>query len=209
MQALILGVIQGLTEFLPISSSGHLVFVPELLGWEYQGLAFDAIVHLGTLLAVVIYFRKRLWQIVTLQSPESRKLGGWLLLSIIPAVIVALFLADWLETSVRSTLVIGIGLIFWGVVLWLADSLGKKMQNLSDLNWKKVIFIACAQAIALIPGTSRSGITMTAGLFSNLTKKAAAEFAFLMSVPIIFLAGFKKIFDLMVIGLGDLTWGVL
>ncbi len=209
IQALILGIIQGLTEFLPISSSGHLVFIPKLFGWSDQGLAFDAIIHLGTLWAVIIYFRKRLWGVVTLKSSESRKLGGLILLSIIPAALIAFFFADWLEQNVRSTLVIGIGLIFWGIVLWLADSWGKKVQSLPDLNWQKALFIGCAQAIALLPGTSRSGITITAGLFSKLTKKAAAEFAFLMSVPIIFLAGFKKLYDLMTLGFGDLTLGIL
>jgi len=204
IQALILGTIQGLTEFLPISSSGHLIFIPKLFGWGDQGLAFDTMMHLGTLLAVVVYFRKKLWSILlglinTSLSHESlvtvnsdRKLGWLLILSIIPAGVVGLFFGDWIETNLRTTLVIGVGLIFWGVILFIADRVSLKHENtkaLERVSWKETLFIGCAQVVAFIPGTSRSGITMTAGLFSKLDKKTAAEFSFLMSVPIIALAG--------------------
>lgn len=207
-QALILGIVQGLTEFLPISSSGHLIFIPKLFGWADQGLAFDTVIHLGTLVAVVIYFRHKLWQLLmSVVTPkksvvsdhwaavsESRRSFWLLVLSIIPAGLAGLFLGDWLENNVRSAAVIAFGLIFWGIVLFLADIYNRKLKvesrkSMGGVNWKNTLFIACAQAIALIPGTSRSGITMTAGLFAKLDKKTAAEYSFLMSVPIISLAG--------------------
>lgn len=230
-QSVILGIIQGLTEFLPISSSGHLIFIPKLFGWGDQGLGFDVMVHMGTLVAVVVYFRKKLWQIIlamsgmmnTSSSPSDklafvtpyRRLGYLLLLTIIPAGIVGFFFNDWIETNLRATWIIGVGLIFWGLILFIADRFSLKHintpthQHLDTLGWKAALFIACAQAVALIPGTSRSGITMTAGLFAKLDKKSAAEFSFLMSVPIIALAGALKIIDLIKDGLGDLSLLVL
>ncbi len=239
LEALVLGIIQGLTEFLPVSSSGHLVFMPHIFGWAYQGLAFDVVVHMGTLVAVIFYFRKKLWQIVKSlfsknigqtagtpldssslpQTPSSRslrsrglplkggeetnvsRLGWFLLLSIIPAGLFGLLLGDFVETSLRSPWVVGVSLIFWAVVLAAADGFGKGLadkkanKDLEKITFKNVLFIALAQAIALIPGTSRSGITMTAGLFAKLDKKSAAEFSFLMSVPVITLAGVYKLFQ--------------
>lgn len=217
IQSIVLGVIQGITEFLPISSSGHLVFVPKIFGWGDQGIAFDVIVHLGSLLAVIVFFRQRLWNIFLAgcgKRKEGRGLGLLLLLSIIPAGIVGLLFGDIIENSLRATWVVGVGLIFWGLVLGVADfysGKGKEERgkSIEKVNWKQTLFIGCAQAIALIPGTSRSGITMTAGLFSKLDKKSAAEFSFLMSVPIIALAGFLKIIDLVQVGLGDLNLTVL
>jgi undecaprenyl-diphosphatase len=218
IQALVLGVIQGITEFLPISSSGHLVFVPKIFGWADQGLGFDVIVHLGSLVAVVIYFRKKIWQMFQafFSSKEElktdRKLAWLIILSIIPAGVIGLLFNDVIETNLRSTEVIAFGLIFWGVILWLADKYSQKNLNTKKLEhttWKQSLFIGCVQAVALIPGTSRSGITMTAGLFSKFDKKSAAEFSFLMSVPIIFLAGMKKTLELFTTGLGDLSSLVL
>ena len=217
-QSIILGVIQGITEFLPISSSGHLIFVPKIFGWTDQGLAFDVVVHLGTLVAVVVYFRKRIFSLLRalavtpsgLRPPPpkrgreygSSRLGLFILLSIIPAGIVGLLLGEWIEASLRSATVVGASLIFWGVFLAAADGFNKGLkkhnatENLDKLGWKQVLFISCAQVIALIPGTLRSGITMTAGLFSRLDRKSAAEFSFLMSVPVIALAGIYKLFQI-------------
>ncbi len=190
IQALFLGIIQGLTEFLPISSSGHLIFIPKLFGWADQGLAFDTIIHLGTLAAVVVYFRKRM---------TDRKLGWLIILSVIPAGIIGFFWGEWIENTFRSALVVGVNMIFWGIVLLVADNIRRlkdwKIKRLENLSCGKALFIGCAQAIALIPGVSRSGITMTAGLFSKLDKKSAAEFSFLMSAPIIFLAGLSGMLD--------------
>lgn len=216
VQALFLGIIQGITEFLPISSSGHLIFLPSIFGWEDQGLAFDVVVHLGSLLAVIVFFRNKLWKILkgffAQDDLQNRNLGLLLILSIIPAGIIGLFFGDFIETGFRSATVVGFGLIFWGVLLGLADKYSNKLQNPKNLekaNWKNALFIGCAQAIALIPGTSRSGITMTAGLFAKFDRKSAAEFSFLMSVPVIGLAGALKIFELLSFGLGQLSLEIL
>lgn len=199
-QAIILGVIQGITEFLPISSSGHLVFVPVLFGWPDQGLTFDVMVHLGSLVAVVVYFRKRLWQVLisffTNDHPKMRRFGLILLMSIIPAGVVGLLLGDVIESNLRSTTVVAWSLIFWGVMLYLAERHLEKQKEEVHVTWKNGLFVACAQAIALIPGTSRSGITMTAGMFAGFRKKDAAEFSFLMSVPVILVAGGMKVLEL-------------
>lgn len=220
-QSFFLGIIQGLTEFLPISSSGHLIFVPVLFGWADQGIGFDVVLHLGTLLAVVVYFRDKLWamvraffskkqlRITDYQLQNNYKLAWLIILSIIPAGLIGFFFGDAIENNLRMPEVIAVGFIFWGIVLWLADRFGKKEYGLEKLNWKNALFIGCAQAVALIPGTSRSGITMTAGLFSKLDKKSSAEFSFLMSVPIIFLAGMANVVDMIQEGLGDLTVSIL
>ena len=210
LQAIILGVIQGITEFLPVSSSGHLIFIPQFLGWQDQGIAFDIFVHLGTLFAVAVYFRKRIWTLIRSFLPSSvlsssissnkearqdRKLALWVLFSIIPAAVIGLMF----EQVSRSAQVVAWSLIVWGVVLAIADWVhSKKVQTtpFNKLKVSQVIFISLAQAIALIPGTSRSGITITAGLFSGLSKKAAAEFSFLMSLPVIGAAGLLKLLEL-------------
>lgn len=221
IQALVLGIIQGLTEFLPVSSSGHLVLFPSLFGWSDQGIAFDVVLHLGTLVAVVIFLRKKLWLIIksffnfknkeeiTLQN---RHLGWLLIISIIPAGLVGLLFNSWIEENLRSSLIVAGTLIFWGIILWLADNYSQKQiakKNMEKLIWKNALFIGLAQAVALIPGTSRSGITMTAGLFSKLDRKSTAEFSFLVSVPIIFLAGVTAIKDLFENGLGNIELSYL
>jgi len=208
VQAITLGVVQGLTEFLPVSSSGHLIFLPHIFGWTDQGITFDVVLHLGTLVAVTIYFRRKLYSILKeffklvnwkqkFKGSENGKLGWFLLLSIIPAGIFGLLFGDSIETHLRSTHIVAFSLIFWGILLFVADWFSEKNKQHSELNVKRVIWIACAQALALIPGTSRSGVTMTAGLFGKLSKKDAAEFSFLMSVPIIFLAGSVKVLELL------------
>jgi len=217
-QAIILGLIQGLTEFLPISSSGHLIFLPLLFGWEDQGVAFDIMVHLGTLIAVVVYFRKKVVQLfLSLFSKDTvtkkeRFLAWAVIASIIPAGIVG----SMLETNSRSALIVGWSFIIWGLVLGLADWYAKRQEKrgtvgvtINQMSFKQVAFMSLAQAIALIPGTSRSGITMSAGLFGGVSKTAAAEFSFLMSIPIIFLAALVKIKELLTVGVGDLSVAVL
>lgn len=201
-QAIVLGAIQGITEFLPISSSGHLIFLPIFFGWSDQGLAFDAVVHLGTLVAVVWYFRKRLLQMMYdarsrgTASATNRRFAWLLFFTVIPAGLVGWFLSQWIEQYARSASVVAWSLIVWGIVLFFADWYGRTRKQHVDtyhLSFGRIVFVACAQAIALIPGTSRSGITMTAGLFAGLDRKSAAEFSFLMSVPIIALAGMVKL----------------
>ncbi|MFA6427032.1 MAG: undecaprenyl-diphosphate phosphatase [Candidatus Magasanikbacteria bacterium] len=209
LQAIVLGIIQGLTEFLPVSSSGHLIFLPKLFGWADQGLAFDTFIHLGTLVAVVVYFRKKLLgmlkSVLLVNSDQgtgssNRKLAWLIILSIIPAGIVGILFDSWIEENLRATWIIGVNFIVWGVVLFIADRVQRttinNQQSLEKVNWRTALFIGCAQAVALVPGTSRSGITMTAGLFSKLDKKSAAEFSFLMSVPIITLAGGMQLIDM-------------
>ncbi len=203
-QIFVLAVLQGLTEFLPISSSAHLILVPVFTGWEDQGLAFDVAVHVGTLGAVVFYFRKELqlmardWvRSIThrTMTPEA-KLAWGVGFGTIPAGLVGLFLGDFIEFNLRSTLVIAITTIGFGLLLWWADAKGKRERDEYSVSWKDIAIIGCAQAIALIPGTSRSGITITAALMIGLTREAAARFSFLLSVPIIFLAGSLKVKDL-------------
>lgn len=201
-QAAILGVIQGITEFLPISSSGHLIFVPVFFGWRDQGLAFDVVVHLGTLVAVVYYFRKRLFGLrkgvfAAIFNRKKEDMRYLILLSMVPALFVG-FLFEVFDLEIRSSAIVGINLIFWGMVLVFADYAGRENQKQIDSMTKKQAWqIGLAQAIALIPGTSRSGITMTAGLLSGFTRKDAAEFSFLMSIPIISIAGGIKVAQLL------------
>ncbi|GGB66839.1 undecaprenyl-diphosphate phosphatase [Shewanella inventionis] len=193
LQVILLALIQGLTEFLPISSSAHLILPSQLLGWSDQGLSFDVAVNTGSLFAVVIYFRH---DIVTLakswfgslagsHSQES-KLAWWIILATIPAVIAGFMAKDFIETHFRNTLVIAITTIVFGILLWVADRMSKAQLNEFQMGWKKALLIGLAQAMALIPGTSRSGATMTAALMLGLTREAAARFSFLMSIPVSF-----------------------
>jgi undecaprenyl-diphosphatase len=196
-QVVVLSIVQGITEFLPVSSSAHLILVPSILGWKDQGLAFDITVHLGTLLAVISYFRT---EIIVMCRDFMRSLKGYgmsvharLLWSIgfatIPVGLVGLFSRKFVESTLRSPLVIAFTTIGFGLILWLADKKGKQRRELQTLNWRDVVAIGFAQALSLIPGVSRSGITLTAGLFCNLTRESAARFSFLLSIPVIILAG--------------------
>lgn len=203
-QQLILAIIQGLTEFLPISSSAHLILVPKLLGWVDQGLAFDVAVHVGTLSAVVIYFREELkvmtrdWvsSITTRQQTAESRLAWGVLIGTIPVGLCGLLFKDFIETALRSELVIATTTVLFGLLLLWADKQGKRERDEHTLTWKDIIFIGCAQAVALIPGTSRSGITITAGLMLGLTRSAAARFSFLLSIPAIALPGMLITFEL-------------
>lgn len=200
-----LALIQGLTEFLPVSSSAHLILVPRLLEWPDQGLAFDVAVHLGTLIAVVAYFRH---DIVTLflawtasitrrrMTPEARLAWG-VLLGTIPAGLVGLAFKDVIEVHLRSPLVIAATTIVFGLLLWLADRRGRLVRDEYSLGWQDFLVIGGAQALALIPGTSRSGITITAALLLGLTREAAARYSFLLSIPIIVLSGLSVTKDLL------------
>lgn len=199
-QAIVLGIVQGITEFLPISSSGHLIVIPALFGWSDQGLVFDVILHMATLIAVMFYFRRRIGNILSNAIKEkgfgvSRRMLVFLVLSIIPAAIVGLLIDDAVE-SLRVVNIVAYGLIGWGVVLYVADKFAKKVRKptpFEKTSWKQALVVSLAQVIAFIPGTSRSGITMTAGLFSSMSRQAAAEFSFLMSIPVIAAAGFLKL----------------
>ncbi|MDH5761360.1 MAG: undecaprenyl-diphosphatase UppP [Nitrospinota bacterium] len=201
LQAILLGLIQGLTEFLPVSSSGHLILVPHILGLEDQGLAMDALLHLATLLAIVIYFRKDLSKLLislwnNKKEDPYRSLAWSIIFATIPAGIAGLLFGDWIENNLRSAQFVAGNLILWSAVFFVADRKSTRQESDSEelihLGWKKVLLIGFAQAIALIPGTSRSGITITAGLFSNLSQPAAARFSFLLGTPIILAAGLHK-----------------
>lgn len=203
-QQLILAIVQGLTEFLPISSSAHLILVPKLFGWVDQGLAFDVAVHVGTLTAVVLYFRDELkvmtrdWvaSITTRQQTAESRLAWGVLIGTIPVGLCGLLFKDFIETALRSELVIATTTVLFGVLLLWADKQGKRERDEHTLTWRDIIIVGIAQAIALIPGTSRSGITITAGLMLGLTRSAAARFSFLLSIPVIVLSGGLVTLDL-------------
>ncbi len=201
----ILSIVQGITEFVPISSSGHLVILHNILPEiKINELTFDVILHLGTLLAVVVFFWSDLVKIfinwlkslLNLKFEASEAKLGWLLIiTTIPAGIIGYFFEDFIETSLRSNLVVATMLIVVGLLFLLAEKYASKNNNISKLNWKNALFIGIAQALALIPGTSRSGITIIAGMTTKLKREAALRFSFLMSVPIILGANIKKIPD--------------
>ena len=184
---------------MPISSSGHLILVPILFGFEDQGLAMDAILHLATLLAIIIFFRtdilKLLKGLLGLEVDDDyRRLAWCIVAASFPAGIAGLTLADWIETNLRSATFVACNLIIWSLVFFVADRYARKRKNnaMEKMGWKPILFIGCAQALALLPGTSRSGITIAAGLFSKLSPTSAARFSFLLGAPIILAAGLLK-----------------
>ena len=204
-QAIFLGLLQGVTEFLPISSSGHLVLVELFLGIEEAGLAFDVALHLGTLLGVLVYFRRDFYMMVTAlvnpgmlgeEAGHHRLLAFYICLGTIPAVIAGYFLKDAVETIFRSPFIVAASLAGAGLLLLLADKAGKHLRDVKSIGFVDVALIGLFQAFALIPGVSRSGITMTAGLMRGLNRMAAARFSFLLSVPVIVGAGVYNLSDI-------------
>lgn len=197
LQIAVLALVQGLTEFLPVSSSAHLILVPVISGWPDQGLAFDVAVHVGSLAAVMFYFRRELGRMIVawLDSLRGRGLSpdarlAWAVgFGTIPAGLAGLLFNDFIELELRSAVVIALATIGFGLLLWWADVRGRRTRDEYAIGWKDVLVIGGAQALALIPGTSRSGITMTAGLMMGLTREAAARFSFLLSIPVIALSG--------------------
>lgn len=199
IQTLILAIVQGITEFLPISSSAHTILTSLFLGWKEQGVTFDLALNVGTLLAVVIYFRKEVIEIVrdTLASLIQRKkvglssLGWFIAFATIPAGLFGLFLKDYIDVLRASDAMAWIILfttVFYAILLWAADKYGKKIKPMEAMNLKNAMIIGLAQALALIPGTSRSGVTITTGLFLGYDFQTASRFSFLMAIPVIFLA---------------------
>ncbi|HEY1953224.1 MAG TPA: undecaprenyl-diphosphatase UppP [Gemmatimonadaceae bacterium] len=194
LQAIALGIIQGLSEFLPISSSAHLTLAPWLFGWEDPGLAFDVALHFGTLLAVLWYFRmewlaliKAAWGIVTtgrVETPEKRRVV-YLIIATIPGAIGGFLLQSRAESAFRSPQIIAVALIVMGIILWLVDKLVDQRRVLGEMRWVDALLIGLSQVIALIPGVSRSGSTITTARGLRLDRESAAEFSFLMSMPII------------------------
>ncbi len=198
LEEIVLGIVQGLTEFLPISSSGHLRIVPALFGWEDPGAAFTAITQLGTMMAVVIYFWSDLLRIAatwlrSLRDPALRKeldarLGWYIILGTIPISIFGIAFQDQIETGARSLYLIGTTLIVFGFILLWADRVGKRERKVEQITTRDGLIVGTAQALALVPGVSRSGATITAGLFLGLERAAAARFSFLLSIPAVVLS---------------------
>lgn len=197
VQVVILALIQGITEFLPISSSAHLILPKELFGWEDQGLAFDVAVHLGTLFAVMVYFRKDVaglivgWcsSVFSRKNTDEGQLAWFIIWATIPAGFAGLLFGDLIEAHLRSMLVIATTTIVFGLLLWYSDSSAKQELDLKQMTIWLALSIGFAQAFALIPGTSRSGITITAALLLGFTMVDAARFSFLLSIPVILLSG--------------------
>ena len=210
-QAIVLGIVQGLTEFLPISSTAHLRIVPALLGWDDPGAAFTAVIQLGTLVAVLLYFSTDIIAMTRgilgglrdgkpVETPEAKM--GWMVIGgTVPVVIIGLLFKKHIETTLRSLYVIAGAMIALAVVLIFAEWLvrwrqrrGHALREMKALGWADAIIVGCAQCVALIPGSSRSGCTITGGLFLGMTRETAARFSFLLSLPAVFAAG---IFELM------------
>lgn len=211
-QVVVLALIQGLTEFLPISSSAHLILPSQILGWSDQGLAFDVAVHVGTLAAVVIYFRNDLRNLTVAwfgqfgsrgQTQESR-LAWYIVWATIPVCLAGLLLNSFVETYLRSIWVIAATSIIFGLALWWSDVRGKQTLTLQNITLSAALLIGVAQAVALIPGTSRSGITMTMALFLGFARTDAARFSFLLSIPVIVIGGVYEGIGLL--GAVDVDW---
>lgn len=204
VQAFILALIQGITEFLPISSSAHLILVPIFFDWSDQGLSFDVAVHIGTLFAICAYYRAEITELFlgVLPSKEAssrfdqkknRKLAKVLLISTLPILLAGAFAHSIVENFARQTLIISISMIFFGILLFLADQRKNKSRDIGDLSTKDALVFGLFQVLALIPGASRSGITITAGLALGLSRDSSARFSFYMAIPVIAAAGIFKL----------------
>ena len=199
LEAIVLGITQGLTEFLPISSTAHLRIVPAFAGWEDPGAAFTAVTQLGTMAAVLLYFRAdlvRIWRawVRSLRDPAARReldarIGWYILLGTIPIGIFGLIFKDQIETGARDLYLIGVALILLGLVLLAAERVGRKDRSIEQITTRDGVFVSFAQALALVPGVSRSGATISAGLFLGFDRTTAARFSFLLSIPAVVLSG--------------------
>ncbi len=216
LQVIVLAIVQGLTEVLPVSSSGHLVLVPSAFGWSDQGLAFDVAVHFGSLLAVCAYFRSDVAAMIRggrqllgakTDTPDSR-LALAIALGTIPAAVVGLALAGWIESNLRSSSVIVVTLSGYAILMLLADRFSRRERNVSGVNLRDALVIGCAQALALVPGTSRSGVTISAARILGFTRRDAARFSFLLAVPVILLATIYEMSGL-IVGDAPVAWNRL
>ena len=218
-EAVVLGVVQGLTEFLPISSSAHLRVVGEAFGWGDPGAAFTAITQIGTEIAVLIYFRHDIWRIITAwvralfdrsaRSDPDARMGWLIIIGSLPIVVLGLLFQDSIETTFRDLRIIAVALILFSLILYWADRVGSTERDLPDLTVKHGLAYGFAQAMALIPGVSRSGGTITAGRFLGYNRAAAARYSFLLAVPAVLGAGFFQAYESLT---GDtegraLSWG--
>lgn len=208
LQAIVLGIVQGLTEFLPVSSTAHLRIVPAIFGWHFHygnkstndpGAPFTAVIQLGTTLAIVIYFWRELLHVTvawvrglydsSVRSSLEYKLGWYLILATVPVSVIGLLFSNQIETGARNLWLIASALIALAIALWGAEKVGRRDRDEEELNYKDAVVVGGAQALALIPGASRSGTTITAGLFRGLTRESAARFSFLLSIPAVVLSG--------------------
>ena len=216
IQVVILAIVQGLTEFLPISSSGHLVLVPVFFGWTDQGLAFDVAVHFGSLLAVLIFFRSDIQALLrggisvlggNIATIESRMALG-IALGTVPAALAGMVFAGWIEANLRSPVVIVFTLSGYAVLMMLADRFGRRSRAISSITVKEAVLIGIVQALALVPGTSRSGVTITAAMALGFERQDAARFSFLLAIPVILLATVYSLIGLVSSDV-EVAWGQL
>lgn len=220
--ALISGAVQGATEFLPISSSAHLILLHDILNFNLpSNLAFDAILHLGTFAALLIFFWRDILKLLkgffssitnwNLKNDSDQRLAWLIILGSVPAVIAGALFSDWIDAAFHegklALLVISLTLIIVGALFWIIEKYAKQEQEIKDMSWGKALFCGCAQAIALIPGVSRSGITIIAGMAGKMKRAEAARFSFLLSMPVVFGAGAKSLLD--VGSAGAVNYGVL
>ena len=222
-QALVIGIVQGLTEFLPISSSGHLVLVPYLLGWTdpfINSLAFSVLLHMGTLVALLAYFWRDWTRLVpagiaalrdrSFRGDPDRRLAWLIAATLPPAVVLGVLLSDFFEKKVREPVLVAVMLVVGAAILWLADRLGRKTDGIERLGFRGAFAIGCAQALALVPGISRSGISISAGLGLGLSREAATRFSFLMATPVIGGAGLFELRKLLAgEGTADVNTGAI
>lgn len=199
-QAIVYGIIQGVGEFLPISSSAHLILTPWAFGWKDPGLAFDVALHIGTLIAVVLFFWKDWWDLVIagFSKPKTTngKLFWFLVLATIPGAVLGKLFEDQVETLFRNPALIGTMLIIMGIILYIADKMGHKSDDIKEIGLARSLWIGLSQALAIIPGVSRSGITMATGLALGLKRESVAKFSFLLSTPIILGAAVVNLKDM-------------
>ncbi len=210
LQAIVLGIVQGLTEFLPISSTAHQRIVASVMGWDDPGAAFTAVTQLGTEAAVLIYFRKDLWEVITtwlrsltnahLRSDPHARMGWYIIVATIPIGLLGLAFKDQIETGARDLQLIGATLIVFGLIMGVADSQAALKKDVEDLDLRSGFLVGLAQSLALVPGVSRSGATMSAGLLLGLTREAAARFSFLLAIPAVLASG---LFELVSLAGGD------
>lgn len=199
-QAIIYGIVQGIGEFLPISSSGHLIALPQILGWEDPGLAFDVALHIGTLVAVVAFFWKDWVRLITAGFTKSKskegKLFWYIIIATIPGGLIGILLEKKAESAFRNLALVGFMLIVMGIIMYIADKINDNTVEIENIGLGRSFLIGISQAVAIIPGVSRAGITMSTGLFAGLSKESAARFSFLLSTPIIIGAGLLKLKNL-------------
>ncbi len=209
LRAVVMGIVQGLTEFLPISSSGHLIVVRELFGWQFlkDDLTFDVALHLGTTVAVLAFFwrewldmlaavipgRKPGWPPANPRSLYDSRFLALLVVGSLPAVVTGFLLNDWVENEVRSPVVVGVMLVVFGLVLLFAEQVGRKVRQIASVGWGDALLVGCAQAVSLVPGVSRSGVTITAALGRGFRREDAARLSFLLATPVIAGAGLLKL----------------